>query len=116
MIWPPHDVTDTIQFFIHEFTHLFNLSFVHFLATLVNKGAIPDNERVNRPKRGKLTVENREEIDAFEQIKGMLVTQLDAGNNNGTRNPYNSYILLYIHCFLRVTLTLSLFTLYHNQP
>ena len=46
-----------------------------------------------------MTVENREEIDAFEQIKGMLITQLDAGNNAGIETPNFDFTHFYFTHF-----------------
>ena len=94
---PTHDMFHTMQdadtglAIVNKFSlKIYNdpLQYLSFLKTcisaLIDAGTIPDNERVNQPKRGKVAVENKEEIDAFEQIKSMLVALLDAGNNAGT--------------------------------
>ena len=93
---PTHDMFHTMQdaetglAIVNKFSlKIYNdpLQYLSFLKTcisaLIDAGTIPDNERVNQPKRGKVAVENREEIDAFEQIKNMLITLLDAGNHAG---------------------------------
>ena len=53
---------------------------------LIDAGAIPDNERVNQPKRNKVMVENKEELDAYDQIQKRLVSLLDSGDNAGAKH------------------------------
>jgi hypothetical protein len=63
------------------------LSFLKIsISALIDAGAIPDNERVNQPKRNKVMVENKEELDAYDQIQKRLVSLLDAGDNAGAKH------------------------------
>lgn len=63
------------------------LSFLKIsISALIDAGAIPDNERVNQPKRNKVMVENKEELDAYDQIQKRLVSLLDSGDNAGAKH------------------------------
>lgn len=63
------------------------LSFLKItISALIDAGAIPDNERVNQPKRFKAMVENKEELDAYDQIQKRLVSLLDTGDNAGAKH------------------------------
>ena len=63
------------------------LSFLKIsISALIDAGAIPDNERVNQPKRNKVMVENKEELDAYYQIQRRLVSLLDSGDNAGAKH------------------------------
>jgi hypothetical protein len=59
------------------------------ISSLIDAGIIPDNERLNQPKKNKLKYENKEEFSAFTQIQNMLVAALDAGNNVAAKNLVN---------------------------
>lgn len=53
------------------------LSFLKIsISALIDAGAIPDNERINQPKRSKVTPENKEELDAYDQLQRRLVSLL----------------------------------------
>ena len=63
------------------------LSFLKIsISALIDAGAIPDNERINQPKRNKAMVENKEELDAYDQIQKRLVSLLDSGDNAGAKH------------------------------
>lgn len=63
------------------------LSFLKIsISALIDAGAIPDNERINQPKRNKAMVENKEELDAYDQIQRRLVSLLDSGDNAGAKH------------------------------
>jgi hypothetical protein len=70
---------------------LMYLSFLKIsISALIDAGSIPDNERLNQPKRSKkknnFTVENEEELFAFDQIQRIFVSLLDNGDNTGAKN------------------------------
>lgn len=68
------------------------LSFLKItISALIDAGAIPDNERVNQPKRNKVMVENKEELEAYDQIQKRLLGLLDSGDNAGAK-----YVVLQI--------------------
>lgn len=63
------------------------LSFLKIsISALIDAGAIPDNERINQPKRNKVTAENKEELDAYDQLQRRLVSLLDGGDNAGAKH------------------------------
>lgn len=58
------------------------------ISALIDAGVLPDNERVNQPKRvnNKLLSENKQEYDAFKQLATTLVQLLDRGKNKAARS------------------------------
>jgi hypothetical protein len=66
---------------------LMYLSFLKIsISALIDAGAIPDNERLNQPKRKKAAVENKDELEAYDQIQRILVNLLDSGDNAGAKH------------------------------
>ncbi len=55
------------------------------ISALIDAGAIPDNERLNQPKRSKQVFENKDEVAAFNEIKSRIVALLDCGDNEGAK-------------------------------
>lgn len=83
------------------------LSFLKIsISALIDAGAIPDNERVNQPKRNKVMVENKEELDAYDQIQRRLISLLDSGDNAGAKHAVSLMTnywqqrakVSYLHC------------------
>jgi hypothetical protein len=63
------------------------LSFLKIsISALIDAGAIPENERLNHPRRCKVQSENREELLAFAQLQRMLVGYLDSKDNASARS------------------------------
>jgi hypothetical protein len=58
------------------------LSFLKFsISSLIDAGAIPDNERQNQPvKKGKSSTINEDEVNAFHKMKDKLLNYLDSDN------------------------------------
>jgi len=46
------------------------------ISGLIDAGAIPENERLNQPKKPKRQSENKEELTAYLQLKGMVITMV----------------------------------------
>ena len=69
--------------------------YLYFLKTtvtgLIYAGVIPDNERLNQSKSNKVMVENKEELEAYDQIQKRLLSLLDSGDNAGAK-----YVILQI--------------------
>jgi hypothetical protein len=65
------------------------LKYLYFLKItvtgLIDAGAIPDNERLNQLKSNKVMVENKEELEAYDQILKRLLGLLDSGDNAGAK-------------------------------
>lgn len=49
------------------------------ISGLIDAGKIPENERQNQPKKPKRQTENKEEVFAYMQLKGLLVALLSNG-------------------------------------
>jgi hypothetical protein len=55
------------------------------ISALIDAGAIPDNERINHPRKYRIQSENQEELVAFAQIQKILSSHLDRGDNAAAR-------------------------------
>jgi hypothetical protein len=55
------------------------------ISALIDAGSIPDNERLNQPKKNKQMFENKEEIEAFQHIQSTLVKLLDTNQTFGAK-------------------------------
>lgn len=63
------------------------LSFLKIsLSALIDAGAIPDNERLNQPKKNKMNLFNKAEVEAFQQLQQMLLGFLDNNELIGGKN------------------------------
>eukprot|EP01039_Chlorochromonas_danica_P001165 gene1165-1272_t len=65
------------------------------LSALIDAGVIPDNERLNQPKKSnKMQFCNKEEWQAYSTIRETLLRLLDSGDNQSARN-YVAHITHY---------------------
>lgn len=62
------------------------------LSSLIDAGIVPENERVNQPKRIKQRYENKDELNAFTQIQAIVTSALNNGNNIFARAIVNHIV------------------------
>lgn len=83
-------------------------NFLSFLKTslsaLIDAGAIPENERMNQPKKSRALFQNKDEYTAFTQLKLTLISFLDSGDNIAAQN-YVTHITSFWHLRGKVSST-----------
>lgn len=77
------------------------------ISSLIDAGAIPDNERVNQPKRNKMQLQNKEEIESYHKIQKMIIDLLDSGDVSGAKN-----LVTKITSYWQIRGKVSMFSIY----
>lgn len=84
---------------------IYNDPFLYFgflkncITGLIDGGIIPENERVNQPKKARKCPENKDELSAFYKLREIFVTLLDSGDRMQVEHKIRQISTVWQHCY-----------------